>query len=255
MKVQFKYAILAELHFRGIVFAVIFAMNFIFLLLGALGVLPVAALITAVTLSGIAVSVMAIVNIICNIGIIRRMFYAPRAYVLALTPTPRYKTLLANVAAIAMLDTVTMTVAITSVTWLSLMLAGEFTDIAAHMQNFPPIDAYTILSIIGGAVLLLASYLLLAMFIITCIIVKRSLFYQKRAGGLLTALVALGGMYIFSVSQLILAPFGTVTRFGLFIHINLGGLLGLIPYAIFTLLYVAVLFIIASKLMERKLNI
>ena len=252
MKAQFKYAFLAEFRFRGIVFAVIFVMNLFFVLLGALDVLPMAALITAVALSGAAVSVMAIVNIICDIGIIRRMFYAPRAYVLALTPTPRYKTLLANVAAIAIMDIGTMAVAITGVTWLSLMLAGEFTDIFAYMQYFPPIDAFAVLSIIGGVLLLIAGYLLLVMFIISCITVRRSVFYQKRAGGVLTVLVALGAMYLYTVSQMVLVPFGslTVTHFGFF-----SVTAGLIPYTIFILIHVAILFVITSKLMERKLNI
>jgi len=58
MKVQFKYAIRAGLYARGPVFAVIFIMELIFIVLGSLGILPLAAQITAVSLGGTAIAVM-----------------------------------------------------------------------------------------------------------------------------------------------------------------------------------------------------
>jgi hypothetical protein len=230
-------------------------MNFVFIVLDRFGVLPTAALITAVTLSGVAISVMVVVNIVSSISIIRRMLSAPRAYLTALVPAPRYKILFANVAAMTILDFVTMAVAIAGQVLLALGLAGSHVDAFGYYAVFTGIGAY--MSVAGGILMLLAGYLLLIMFIVSCIIVRRSLFYQIKLGGLLTAAVAIGAVYLFSLSQFVLAPFGMVSRFGWFFEVQIqqGGTFNTLIYAIFLLVYVVALFIINSKLMERKLNI
>jgi hypothetical protein len=105
--------------------------------------------------------------------------------------------------------------------------------------------------------MLISGYLLLIIFIISCIIVRKSIFYQKRAGGLLTALVAIGAYYAYTLSHFALAPFGTITRYGwqgMFFEIT-PERAGFIPVIVLTFIQAAILFLISSKLMERKLNI
>jgi hypothetical protein len=261
VKAHFKYSFLSTLRERGIVFVAIFAMNFVFIVLGSLGLLPFPAQVVAVSLAGTAIAVMAIVNIVFDIGMIRRMFSSTRAYPTALVPASRYKMLLSNVVVMAIVDIVTMAVVIVGQIWLALLLAGyymvptEFVRDVVDMAYIFSGDVVT--SFVRGFLMLISGYLLLIMFIISCIIVRKSIFYQKRAGGLLTALVAIGAYYVYTLSYFALAPFGTVARYGwqgMFIEIT-PGRAGFIPLIVLTFIQVALLFIISSKLMERKLNI
>ena len=254
MKAHFKYTLLAGLYIRKNVFIVIFLFNLVMVSLGAFGLLPLPLLIAAIALSGIGVSVMTITNIISDVGIIRQMLATPRAYLQMLTPVPRYKTLIANLTTIAILDIVSMAVAITGVTWLSLLLAGRFFDIFSFIRNFTFLNISMVAYAIGSIISSISGYLLLIVIIIGCIVVRKSVFYQRRAGGFLTALVTIGVFYLISLSYLLLAPFGTVTRvWGNFV-VSLGST-GTIAFGVLTLIQVAVLVFITGRLMERKLNI
>jgi uncharacterized RDD family membrane protein YckC len=83
---------------------------------------------------------------------------------------------------------------------------------------------------------------------------KKSLLFSVPASGLLAFLLACACFYVISLLQLLLIPFGTVQRYGLLILLNLGS--NALPfYALLTLLEAAALFVITSKLMERKINL
>jgi len=101
---------------------------------------------------------------------------------------------------------------------------------------------------------ILALYLLIIMLIIFCRALRKSIFYNKRAGGFLAFLSAVGILYIFSVSALLLAPFGTVTRFYGFFTVTVG-YLGMGMYALLMIIFAAVMFVLTAKIMERKMNI
>ena len=255
MKAQFKYSFLNGVHARIYVFAVIFLMHLVFLVFAAFGALPLPAQITAVSLSGTAIAVMAIVNVISDVSIIRQMFGVPKAYLYALTPVPRKKALLANVIAMLVMDVVTMAVSIFGVTLLSLNLASNYQDdlwmyMREGMQTYSAEILYAFWFIALG----IASYLLVMTFIIFCVTLKRSVFYQKSFGRALTVLLSLGVLYIFNLSQFALAPFSNITRWGMFFTLWIGGG-GIIAWVILLLIQAAALFVVTSKLMERKLNI
>jgi hypothetical protein len=254
VKAQFKYAFKAGFHIRGYEFIVILIFNLISVVLGLLGLLPLAALITVVSLSGTAVAVMAITNIISDIGIFREMLSSPRAYLQALTPAPRYKTLIANILVISIYDIISMAVAITGVTLISFILAGTFFDVFGLIRGFTETQFLDVAFGLGVALTVFARYLLLLMFIISIVVVRKSIFYQKRAGGFFTVLVAIGAVYVSSISQFLLAPFGILSRFSVFYIISLGRS-GIIAYGILILIQVTVLLLVTSRLMERKLNI
>ena len=254
MKAQFKYTFLEGYYARRGVFAVIFLMNLVFMILGSLGLLPVAAKITAVALSGTAIGVMSIVNVISNVGIIRRMFAAPRAYLYALTPAPRRKTLFASVISMLAMDIATTAVAIAGVIYLSLLLAGSFIGGGFWEMVRSNIGLTEILTILAYSALLIAAYLLVTMIIVFIVTMRKSVFYQKHAGGILTALAAVGTVYVVTLTNILLAPFGTVSRWGIHFTITLGGT-GQIMYVLLTFIQAAALFVITSKLMERKINI
>jgi hypothetical protein len=257
VKAQFKYAFIAGLSIRGHVFAVIVLMNAVFIALGSMGRLPVAAQITAISLSGISICVMAVVNIIGDVNVVRRMYSAPGAYFCALTPVPRWKTLLASLLAMAVMDIVTMAAAISGTAWISLQLyAGQrfFGDVVSGAR----LSSYAVFpDILFGfwlAVLLLAGYFLTWMVILFCVTAHKSLFFGKTAGGLLTAALAVGLIYVLQAMGILLAPFGEVVRWGFYITVTVGRA-GMVANGILGLLQAAALFCATTALMERKMNL
>ncbi|MCL1872700.1 MAG: hypothetical protein FWF85_01110 [Clostridiales bacterium] len=252
MKAQFKYALLSGFQPRATVFAVIFVINLVFIILGSLGWLPFAAKITAVSLGGTAIAVMMVVNIIGDVAIIRRMFAPPEAYLYALIPAPRQHILLASVITMMVMDIITMAVVIVAEIWLSLLIAGD--SFWQVVWDIGIADASVVLSVIVGTFCLIAGYLLIMMVILFGVTARKSIFYQKSGGGWLTALLILAVIYAISLIPVILAPFGTVSRFGLFWSIELNNV-GSILYYLLYLIEAAALFVFTSKLMERKMNI
>ena len=252
MKAHFKYAFKTELTVRGAAFAVIFIMDAVFIALGSLGFLPFAAKVTAVSLGGVAIAVMLVFDIISDIAVIRRMFSVPEAYLYALTPSPRWKILLASVIVVAVLDIVTMAVVIAAETWLSLILAGE--QMLQNVLFYINTNGSYILYGLWYAALLAAGYLLVITVILFCITVKKSVLFKIPASGLLAFFLACVCFYIISLLQLALVPFGSVERYGLLIMLNLGK--NALPfYVLLTLLEAAAFFVLTSKLMERKINL
>jgi hypothetical protein len=252
MKAQFKYTFKTGLSFRAAAFAVIFVMDAVFIALGSLGLLPFAAKVTAVSLGGVAISVMLVFDIIGDIAIIRRMFSVPEAYLYALTTVPRREILLASVIVTAILDIVTMAVVIAAEVWLSFILAGE--EVWQTVWSFISANSSAFLQGLWVVPLLVAGYLLLMMVILFCITAKKSILFKIPASGLLAFILACACFYVISLLQLVLLPFGTVERYGLLILLTIGN--NALPfYALLMLLEAAALFVVTSKLMEKKINL
>jgi hypothetical protein len=255
MKTQLRYAFMSGLRARGAVIVGSVSFMLIFGLLGSLGNLPSAAHITALALGGCAIGTLSIVCIIDDIAVIRRFFFAPDAYLFALTPAPRGRTLLANVIPMAVLDIIPLAAVITGQVWLVCNYIPN--DTFAFIGNLiktgvsPTDEIY----IIGMSLLVIAAYLFVLSLILFCITAYKSVLFKRPASGLLVFLLVQGCLFAFNLLQILLAPFGTVTReYVIFIQITLSGELAP-AYALLILLQAAVLFVITSKLMERKLNI
>ena len=252
MKAQFKYAFLAGFNFRGPVFAVIFIMNTVFLILGSLGLLPFAAHVTAVSLGGVAIAVMLVVNIVGDIAIVRRMFSVPEAYLHVLTPAPRWKIMLASIITMTLMDIFTMAFVIIMQVSLSFNLAGN--NVRQIFWSYMGQNLSDMIFIIWLFLLLIAGYLLVLMVILFCVTAKKSIFYKIPASGFLTFLLACACFYVVNLLTLFLAPFGEVQRFLFMIIIGLD--ITAIPMlALLTLLEAGALFVLTSKLMERKINL
>jgi len=238
---------------RLITFGIIFVVNLVFIIMGSFGVLPLAAQITAVSISGTSIGVMAIFNIIGDITIIRRMFSAPGAVFYALTPVPRKKTLTVGLITMFLTDFITMSVSIVSVVILSINLGSHYTgmDAWSMMSTYGTVSIGNILLPMA---LLIAFYLYVIMLIIFCTAMRKSVFYNKPAGGLFTFLLAVGIFYITTLTPLLLAPFGDVTRYYAFFTVSVGHLgMGLFALIIFFL--AAIMFVFSARLMETKINI
>jgi len=253
MKAHFKYSFKAGMSGRLPAFAVIMVMNLAFIILGSLGLLPLAAQITAVSLSGTAVGVMVAFNIVGDASILRRLFAAPGAYFYALTPAPRWKSLLSSVLSISLMDVVTMVSVIVSVTVLSFNLAGSYVelDVWGIMQANMVQPQYILLSI----VLSVAAYLFFLTTIIFCVTVRKSVLYNKPAGGLLSVILGFAVFYVSSLSYMLLFPFGSVSSYGmLFFNITIG-YAGMGMFALLMFIHAAILFVLTLRLLERRVNI
>jgi len=227
----------------------------VFLLLGAFGLLPFAAQIVGVSLSSTAVAVMLVFNIIGDVSIINQIFSSTGAVFYSLTPAPRRERLLASVISMFVMDFVTMAVSMFSVVVISLNLASRFTE-----MNIPEMiwEGMSHVNYPGVSVLLalcIAAYLYIVMLILFCKAIRRSVFFSVPAGGLLALLVAVGVLYVTNISGFLLAPFGEVSRFYFFFTITLGYLVGPALFALLLLIFAAIMFVLTSRIMERKMNI
>ena len=252
MKTQFKYAFLTGLYTRGVVFAIIVIMNLVFIILGSLGWLPLAGRITAVSLGGVAIAAMMTINIISDVGVLRRMFSAPGAYLYALTPAPRKHILLASVITVMVMDLTTMAVVIIGEVWQAIILAGDsiWRTVLDAINANPSVILYGI----WGILLSIMEYLVLILLILFFITVMKSIFYKKPGGWILNILFVLGVIYVLNLLQIVLAPFGEISRYGLFFTVSIDGV-GVALYILLRFIEAAALFIITSRLMERKMNI
>jgi len=235
------------------VFAVVLVMNLAFIIPGLLGILPGAALITAVALSGTAIGVMAVFNIIGDVSIGNIIFSTSGAPFYALTPAPRRNTLLASVIAMFVMDFITMAISIAGVVILSINLGSFYSGLSLSqmMQDSGVIGLSNVLIPFMVGV---AFYLFVIMLIMFCRAFRKSVLYSRHAGGFLAFLAGVGIFYLSTVSVLLLAPFGTVTWFYGFITVTVG-YLGMGMYALLILIFAAVMFVLTSRLIERKMNI
>ena len=252
MKAQIKYSFLAGSYIRGPVFAVIFVMNTVFIIIGSAGSLPFAASVTAVSLGGIAIAVMMAANIIGDIAIARRMFSPPGAYLYALTPVPRWKTLLASIINMTLMDSVTMTFVILTQVILSFNLTGLEWDMAGI---FLAQDPSWFFYLVWGILFILAAYLLTLSIILFCMTARKSILDNLPAAGFLAVLMAFGCIYSVSLLQLVLAPFSIVERYGIFIILSLNNQAALVIHVLLILFSAALLFVLTSKFMEKRMNI
>ena len=253
LSTQFKYSFMAGLNIRGQVFAVIFIMNTVFIILGSLGLLPFPAQVTAVSLAGTAIAVMLAVNIIGDIAIGRQMLGSQRAYLTALTPVPRWKTLLAGIISMGIMDIVSMTLSIISVVWLSFNLAGLGSpiELAREGMRLTGIEIYTIF---WSIMIFIAVYFLFITVIIFSEGARRSFLYNIRGGGFLSLLLAFGCFYLVSLLQIVFAPFGSVLRFGIFMSITMESTAAPALFLLIAL-SAAGFFLMSSKLIERRINL
>ncbi|MCL2006960.1 MAG: hypothetical protein FWG77_02640 [Treponema sp.] len=257
MKAQFKYAFLNGIHLRGPAFAVILTVNLVFIILRSVDMLPFAALITGISLSGVGIAVMLVFNIISDVSMISGMFTAPGAYLMALTPVHRRKNLIANVTVMSLMDLITMGIVIVCTTFLAVNTAEflGFSDIWGIIMMYIREDPTILRNGVYSILMLISGYLLTMSIILFCITARRSFLFTKPVPGLLTFLLGCLCFYAVSLSQLLLAPLGTVDRYTVFITISLGYDAIFPTYFLLLLLPAAGLFIVTSNLIEKRINI
>jgi len=259
MKVQFKYAFRAGLSPRLTVLCVITLLNLAFIVPGVLGVLPLAAQIVGVSLSGCAIAVMLVFNVLGDISIMNNTFSA-KAVIFALTPVHRGKTLAANAISMLIMDFVSMAIAICGTVLLAINVGNNFADVNTWgMMYYAELPwgvspVFLARNIILPLLIFVAAYLSIVMTAFFSIALRKSVLYSVPAGGFLASLIAVAIVYITNLLNLLLIPFGSVNRFYFMFNINLG-YLGMGMYALLLFIVAAVLFVLTSRILEKKINI
>ncbi|MCL2210577.1 MAG: hypothetical protein FWB95_01500 [Treponema sp.] len=228
-------------------------MDITFIILGSISAVPLALHILFITFGGIAVAVMLAANIGSDLVMARRMFVSADAYLQALTPAPRWKTLLANVITMLAADLITMVFTVASITWISFnFIGGNIWELTIEMiRAQSDYMFYSICSFFA----MIAVYLLVVMIILFCAAMKKSYFFKMPASGILTFLVACGCFYAVSLLQVVLLPISDVQIFGLTVVLTPFSIAAYPILIVLTFLEAAGLFIITSRLIERKINI
>lgn len=244
---QLKYAVRQDWGRRAVVVGLVIVLNVAFGICGAAGVYGVGGMITAVSLSGLALCVLFGVCIAADFRNVRELYAAPSGYSEFLTPVPRWKILLGRVLPMVGLDFICYALGICGVVCQALILSGEY--ITFSLVDFK--------SLAWGSVIFLVNYLLLVVAAFLGNTLANSVFYRLRGRGVLGFGAACVLLYLFSWANLALGLFGEVTRYRMFFVVSLqtGFNPGMIAYLALSLLKSAALFCTAAFLMERKINI
>ncbi len=233
---------------RFTAFLVMAAVNVFFIVWTAFAPYSLALHIVAVSLSGCALCALFIFNILGDASIDRYLFKAPNGYAVNLMPVKSWKLLLSRTIAIVAQDVIGLMLGVAATTYLSLRLGGVG-ELVAPYFDFE--------AIFGGALFFIAGYLLVVLAVAFARILSASVFYTMKGRGILSLLTTLLALYALSFLDFLAAPFGYVQSYGTMFIINVGSgfSAGAVAYLLAILAQCAVLFIVSSHLMERKINL
>lgn len=253
MKAQFKYALRQELPLRAVAFAAVVLLNLVFGSLGYFHFLSRSAMITAVTLSSLALVGIFTVNITADIGTLKSVFGTPDGYLLALTPVKSWRILLARTVSIICEDFISLFAGIFGVVWQSFVLS-EWIGFGVDYSSY---ETGPITDIIAGAGIILLGYTYLVMLIVFGFSLRNSILFGIPGRSLLSVLGVLVVAWVFNLFNFVLLPFGTVNHWNFIYNIDIpyGFNIGAFAYTLITLVRIAALFIASSVLIERKNNL
>lgn len=250
MKAQFKYSLRAHLMPRAAFMAVVLVMNLVFGILGNYNVYGQAGKITAVTLCSIALFGIFIMCVITDFELLKGICTAPAGYSTILAPVDSWKIILPRVITILVEDMICFVIGISGVVVQSFILAGlPWEMFYSETSGRPPFLWLSLVTVLG--------YVYVILLVMFCIALSKSLFYSIKAGTLLAVITTVAVAYAFSLLDFILAPFGAVESYSIFysVQLLLGPNPGTIVYLLLSLCKSVALFIAASYLMERKINL
>lgn len=252
MKAQFKYAFQQGLTLRLAAFAILVIMNVVFGVLGYFGLWGEPGMITAVTLSSLALFGIFTVNIIVDMRSLKDVFGTPDGYLHALTPVKSWKILLARTVAIVCQDFITLFAGIFGIVWQAMVLSGDI-GFGFNYSHYESSNS----NAVTGLIVLLLGYAYIIMLIVFGSSLKNSVLSGIPGRSWLALLGVAATAWIFNLFNFVVAPFGTVDHWRIFYSITLPGgwYMGFIVYALLFSVKIAALFIASSTLLERKNNL
>ncbi len=233
---------------RMTAFLVMAAVNVFFIVWTALVPWNLALYIVAVSLSGCALCALFIFQILGDASIDRYLFKAPQGYAVNLMPVKSWKLLLSRTIAIVAQDVIGLMLGIAGTTYLSLQLG----DVGERVLRYFDFE-----SILCGALLFVIVYTLVVLAVAFARILSNSVFFTMKGRGILSLLATLAALYVLSFLDFLAAPFGYIQYFGtmFIINVDYGLSAGAVAYLLALIAQCAVLFIVSSRLMERKINL
>ncbi len=229
-------------------FLVMAAVNVFFIIWTALVPWNLPLYIVAVSLSGCALCALFIFNILGDASIDRYLFKAPQGYAVNLMPVKSWKLLLSRTIAIVAQDVIGLGLGVAASTYLSLRLGG----VGERVYRYFDFE-----SILSGALIFVIMYTMIALAVAFARIMSSTVFYRTKGRGILSLLATLAALYALSFLNFLAAPFGYVQYYGSMFLIDVGSGLsaGGVVYLLALIAQCAALFIVTSRLMERKINL
>ncbi len=245
---KWMYAIRPRLQMRLWTLFALIVLNLIFGICGYTELYGTAGLITAITLSSLALCALFVVNILADYEIIRSLFAAPIGYHVFLTPTASWKILLGHVLSIVVQDTIGFALGIAGIVLQAFIFVNHIPQLTGNIN---------IAEIIILLVTWVLYYFLFILTIFLAIVLWKSIFYQYKGRIVWGILTSIGIVYVLNWLYLLLMPFSELTRHGFLFHISLvpDFNLGMIAYIFLFLCKTAIVFYITAYLMERRMNL
>jgi len=253
MKAQFKYALRSGLTVRLAVLGFLVLLSAVFGLLATFRHSNEVVETTAVVLISIGLSGVFVVNVIMDFISLKGIFGAPEGYLNALTPVKFRVTLFARTVCAVLEDCAALGIGTLCVLWHALLMDGMNANMAGSIQVFASVP-----EIVQMSILVLFGYTFIFMLIVFGRSLRHSVFFGMHAKPLLTALGVGAAIWVLSLLNFALAPFGVVEHvwwviYSIIIPVR-SGVAGYL-YALVALFQIVVLFIANSMLMERRMNL
>jgi len=205
------------------------------------------ALITALAFSGLALSFAAIVNPVISFMNIYDTFSAPKGYPGMLAPVAPQKVLLGKILPAAIMDVAIVGLAIACTTSISFRLAGITGLVGEYIA--PQYMALAVLGALGGYTTLLCAFAF-------GMALAKGAFFGSRLRGLTAFFTTLAVMWALHWMNAILLPFGSMHSIWLLFNLHIHpGSVGAVLYVLLFYVQAAILFLAATRLMERKINL
>lgn len=247
MFAQFKYSIRPFLKMRLSALGAVVVVNLILAICGVMGAYRSGGQITAVVTASLLLTAVFAVNIIADFETIQHLFSSTRGNNVFLTPAPRWQILLGRVVAIVLPDVIGFVLGTAGIVVQALILAG-----------IPELTLSYELSGAGWALAaILVNYLIAVLVIFFACTLSKTLFFAKSGRALLGIAGAAAILYLFSLLDLLLIPFGSVYTYGVFVSITVysGFTPGMLVYLLLQIVKAFALFYASAHLMERKMNL
>ncbi len=253
MKAQFKYAIRSGLGLRAAALLGTLVINAVFAAAGLTGLVSENVMILGVVLSSLSLCAVFAINIISDALGFRNIYDAPHGYLFAMTPVKHWKILLPRIVSYAVMDAISLAIAITGVVLQSNILDGSLTGGAVTRITMQSFSADIFLFGMG-----LLGYAYIMLLVVFSQALKSTVFYHMRGRGVLAGLCVLAVAWAFNLTGFLFMPIGMFQGWSWIFYsitLNVNNPLHVAAYYIVSLAKISALFAASSALAERRINL
>lgn len=198
----------------------------------------------------LSVIAMVLVCLVADIKVLNGMFNAPEGYLNMMVPAAPHKTVLGSVMAMLPLDFIGV--------FLSLWFVSLQSNIVLNQNSEWWIDfSHNRAELIMAFVAMILAYLLIMLWVILVRALAQTVFFKLPFKTLLGLAGAAVVAYVLSWLQMLLVPFGVLTRYKWMLTIHIQGIftVGGILFFVVVLAIAAGMYLLACGLMKRRMNV